>query len=539
VSDAGEERTAGLGIRVWQAVRLSAGDPVPRAAFKVTLGNLFRLVAGLTRQVVLAAIFGAGLETDAYLTAYAVPFFLRAVLLSGLPSTLLPAFVRLEADGREDDAWELVGTFVWLTGVVLTVLAIAGALFSGDIIGLVAPRLSPAKARQATRMLVILMFSLPLMGLSNLTRAVENARNRFLRPALATGIGSVANTLTLLLLYRSVGAPAMAWGFLVSSVLQAGVTLVPVLAHGWRRLMPLSHPRVQEIVKLMAPIVLFGVLIHAVSLFERYYASGLPDGELTYLGYATKISDMIVALLGTGIATAMFPTMTRVHACRGKPGLVDTTEYGLRLTLAVALPALAITSAVALPLLNVLFERGAFGYADTLSVSRVLPVVMASGLVMAMVGGLLSQAFYVIKDTYSVSILAALASGLYIPLAGVLVGFRGFVGLAWARLLCSALPVVALTGLLTARLGLNLSRVLKKVVGYALASVVAALGAWMTNNSLGALPAALKVVGAVTAGGTIYVAALWPIDGEAARALLEMTGLRRVGTGARALFGSE
>ncbi|MGD2147812.1 MAG: lipid II flippase MurJ, partial [Anaerolineae bacterium] len=343
--------------------------------------------------------------------------------------------------------------------------------------------------------------------------------------------------LTLLMLHRSVGAPAMAWGFLVSSLLQASVTLVPVLAHGWRRLMPLSSPRVREIVRLMAPIVLFGVLIHAVSLFERYYASGLPDGELTYLGYATKISDMVVALLGTGIATAIFPTMTKKYVRSGTPGLVDTVEYGVRLTLALALPALAVISSVALPLMDVLLERGAFSNADTLSVSRVLPVVMASGLVMAMVGGLVSQAFFVIKDTYSVSILAALASGLYIPLAGLLAGIRGYVGLAWARLLCSALPVVVLLMLLTRRLGLNLPRVLKHFVSYAFASAVAALGAWMTNSSLRAMPATPRVLGAVAVGGVIYAATLWPIDGETARALLEMTGLRGIVAGARAVFG--
>ena len=77
------------------------------------------------------------------------------------------------------------------------------------------------------------------------------------------------------------------------------------------------------------------------------------------------------------------------------------------------------------------------------------------------------------------------------------------------------------------------------MVGYGIASLVASLGARLAAQSLGAARPVLAVLGAVTVGAVLYMAALWPIDGEAARALLEMSGMRRVMTGTRAIFGSD
>src|SRR5690349_14936772 len=98
------------------------------------LGNVFGLLAGLSSQVIIASIFGAGASMDAFLTALVVPTYLQAVLLSGLPFVFVPAFVHSESAGDIDNAWSLAGTFFWLVGGVLTILAIAGSMFAWQIV---------------------------------------------------------------------------------------------------------------------------------------------------------------------------------------------------------------------------------------------------------------------------------------------------------------------------------------------------------------------------------------------------------------------
>ena len=136
----------------------------------------------------------------------------------------------------------------------------------------------------------------------------------------------------------------------------------------------------------------------------------------SYLGYASKVSKIFWTLLGTSIATAIFPEMAKVYVEHGRERLVQTAEYGLRLTVATALPALAVVSAVAVPLVTVLFERGAFQPIDTLSVSRVVPIGMIGALLFPMLGNIIGRTFYVTKDTHTYPLVSALAIGLYILL---------------------------------------------------------------------------------------------------------------------------
>jgi putative peptidoglycan lipid II flippase len=474
---------------------------------------------------------------DAFLTALVVPLYLQAVLLTGLEFVFIPAFVQEETAGREDDAWALVGTFLWLTGGILAVVAVGGSLFARGIVALSAPGLSPAKASLAARMLAILMFSVPLTGLGSLTRGIQNARNRFFWPAVATAIGSLGNVTILLVLYRAVGPLALAWGYLASVALGTGVTLVPVLGHGWRRLMRLSDGRVHEMARLIAPFIFFGLLTRCTLLFERYFASGLPDGDLSYLGYASKVSKIVMTLLGAGIATAIFPPMARAYAQNGEAGLVEKAEYGFRLTLAVALPTVAILSAVAVPLVTLLFERGAFRHTATLSVSRIVPIVMIGGVLVGMLGNMIGRTFYVTKDTHTLPMVAAVISVLYILLAKALVDTGGYVGLAFAGLLTSGLSILAIPFLLRRKLrSFRTSRLLKDTLRYGAASLIAFLGARLASSALAFLPTLLQLLGAFIISGPLYMLILFRIDRDIAISVLEMTGVQRIVTGAKVGF---
>jgi putative peptidoglycan lipid II flippase len=516
------------------AVGGSSSNAVARSAFKVSFGNLFGLIAGLGSQVLVALIFGAGAEMDAFLTALVVPLYLQSVLLAGLPFVLIPAFVQEETAGNEDQAWALAGTFFWLTAGVLTVAAVSVLLFSHRIIGLSAPGLSPDKSDLAARMLAVLIFAVPLTGLASLATGIQNARDRFFWPAASSAIGSVGNMAILLALYQRVGPLALAWGYLVSEGLKASVTVVPVLRHGWRRLLTLRDPRVTEMARLIAPFILFGIFTRSTSVFERYFASGLPDGDLSYLGYANKISSIVMTILGTGIATAVFPAMARGYAHDGEEGLVRKAEYGFRLTLAIALPALAVLTAVASPTVMVLFERGAFEHAATLATSRIVPIVMIGAVVFRMVGNLISRTFYVTKDTHTVPIVVATASILYILLAKTLTDSWGYIGLAMAEPLYSGLGIVILSWLMSRRLGsFHMGSLVRDTLAYGAVSLLAFGAARLVSSALAFVPALIQLVAASSVGMMLYLAIMFRIDRQLAVSILELAGVRQVVEGAK------
>lgn len=508
---------------------VSNKNSVSQSAFKVSVGGLLSLLAGLASQVVVAALFGTGLEMDAYLTALVVPGYLQAVLLAGLPFVFIPAFVREQTAGSEETAWSLAGTFFWLTAGLLTLVALLGAISADSIIALTAPGLSTAKADLSARMLAVLMWSVPLTGLGSLTTGIQNARNRFLWPAAAGAVSSLGNAASLLILYRPLGPMALAWGYVISEVLRATVTVLPVLRRGWTKLIPLRDERVREMAKLMAPLIFFGVITRSTLVFERFFASVLPTGDLSYLGYAQKVAKIAMALLGAGIVTAIFPTMARAYTEDGPSGLVEELEQGLRLSLAVSLPALAVMSALAIPLVTVLFERGAFAASATEGVAQILSIVVLGAVVFQIIGNLLSRTYYVTKDTHTVPIVSAVTSVLYILLARWLTNGWGYVGLALAQPLYSGLAIVILIGLLIRKLpSIGSLQLLRDTMKYGAASVAAFFAARLSSGAVSFLPALVQVLVGMMVAGLLYIVLLLWMDRDVAVSILEMTGLQRL-----------
>jgi putative peptidoglycan lipid II flippase len=505
------------------------------ATLKVAIGGVLSLLAGLASQVITAYLFGAGSEMDAFFTALTIPAYLQIVLLGGLPFVVIPAFVSEEASGREEDAWALVGTFLWLTGGILLVAATVGTFFSAQIIDLTAPGFGVVKADMATQMLSILMFTIPFIGLGTFTSGVENVRNHFFWPAAATAVGSLGNVITLVVLHPRLGALSLAWGNLASAVLFAGVTTIPVCLHGWKKTLGLKDPRLIEMIRLIAPFIFFGLITNSKLILERYFASGLPDGQLSFIGYAGKISNIFVILLATSIASAIFPMMARAYATRGVEGLVKQTNYGLRVTLALALPAVMISSALAVPLVKMFYERGAFVAATTLSVSLLIPIVMVNDVFFRMVGNMLGRTFFVLKDTLTANLISSLTILFYFGVAKYLTDLWGYWGLALAQPIQAGLAVGVMGLLMFIRIRqFSVTSLAKRFLLYGAISIAAALCGWLVVQlpGLSGLSGRFSTLIQLGAGGgtsvLVYLALLYGLDREIAVSILEMAGFSKI-----------
>jgi putative peptidoglycan lipid II flippase len=485
------------------------------------------MVVGLGTQIAIAALFGAGTEMDAYFTAMVIPTYLQVVLLGGMSFVFIPTFIREEEAGSPENAWALAGTFFWLTGGILLVIAIFGSLFARQIIELSAPGMPPDKAELTASMLQVLIFIVPMTGLAGLTEGIQHTRNDFLRPAVAPALGSIANVVVLLSLYPALDAMALAWSYLSFFAVRASVTIVPVLRHGWGRLMPVNDARVIEMARLIAPFIFFGILTRSTPVLERYFASDLPDGAMSYIGYATKVPNLITGLIGTSITVAIFPVMARTFTRSGKEGLASTAEHGVRLTLAVALPVLALVTGAAVPLITVLFERGAFNQQATLYVAQIVGVVVLGDVVFRMLGNVQTRTFYVTKDTITVPVISSLTALLYIFLARFLVEQGGYVGLAWAKPIHLGLGVAILAALMLRRLSaFRVGAMGKSILLYGVASALAFGVTWSIVAVTGFLPALVQFVAACFAGGSLYMLLLFWLDRPIAISILEMGGVR-------------
>jgi putative peptidoglycan lipid II flippase len=517
----------------------STSRTISRAAARVILGGFCSLAAGLAAQVVTAYYFGAGATMDAFFTAQVIPYYLQLVLLGWLPFVLIPAFIQNEAAGRENEAWVLAGSFLRLGTITLVIIAIAGLFFASPLITAVSPGFEAEKSRMAAQMLRVMIFTVPLIGLATITGGIENVRNRFFWPAAATAVGSLGNLVMIIAFKPTIGPMALAWGALISASLQAGITTVPVLKHGWRGSFTLNDRQFIELIKLSVPFIVFGLVVYSRIVIERFFASSLPDGQLSYLGYANKISNIFVVLLAASISSAIFPTMARDYAAAGESGLALQTDHGMKLTLALAIPALTITSFLAIPLVRILFEHGQFDASSTLSVSILIPVVMINEVLFRMLGNVLARAFFVMKDTlttnivYSVTILIYGACAYYFTLRW------GYFGLALAQPIQGGVATAIIFSILYKKVhGLSIRAAIKSLFQYVSIAVFAAFTGWGFIQILPIKSTWIQLfIGSGTAG-IIYIWALSRVDKPISISILEMIGLPKIYHAVKTQFSS-
>lgn len=508
---------------------ISPNKEISRAALKVAVGGGFSLLAGLASQVITAYLFGADMEMDSFFTALTVPLYLQIVLLGGLPFVVIPAFISEQSQGHEEDAWALTGSMIWLSAGVLLVTAIIGAIFSYQIIQISAPGYGQDKAILSSQMLRILMFTVPFTGLGTFTAGVENVRGRFFWPATATAVGSIGNVVVLLLLQPVIGPIALAWGNLASAILLAGITTIPILKHGWTKTLSWKDPRLVEMLRLLAPFIVFGLITNSKLILERYFASGLPDGQLAYIGYAYKIANIFVVLLASSIASAYFPTMARAFSTHGMAGLIKQSDYSLRVTLAVALPVVTIITVVAVPLIKIFYERGAFLPSATISVSLLIPIVMVNEVLFRMISNMVGRTFFILKDTFTTNLISSITILFYVAFAYFLTQKWGYWGLALAQPLQAGISILLIFALLVRRVRqFPILELGKSALKYLLFSLVAALIGWLVLNMTRQVSPSIQLIASASIASGVYLSVLYYFDQNIAISILDMTGLHKL-----------
>src|SRR5665213_3171826 len=168
---------------------------------------------------------------------------------------------------------------------------------------------------------------------------------------------------------------ALAWAVFVGGIAQL-VFQIPFL----RRIGMLPRPRwdprdagVVRILKLMAPAAL-GVSIAQVSLLiNTQLASWLGDGAVSWISYAARLMEFPSALLGVALGTVLLPSLVRHHAQQDALAYSRLLDWGLRITLVLALPAAVALALLATPLISTLFWHGdAFTRHDVLMTRNAL-----------------------------------------------------------------------------------------------------------------------------------------------------------------------
>src|SRR5258706_9487603 len=409
-----------------------------RALAAVSSLTLVSRILGYVRDFLIARAFGAGLATDAFFVAFRIPNLLRRLFAEGAFSQ---AFVPVLAEYKNRQTPEETKTLVDGTAtalfLALVIAALIGVLTAPLIVYLSAPGFTadPAKFDLTVRMLRITFPYIAFISLVAFSAGVLNTWNHFSVPAITPALLNVAFIVAAVVFAPYFDPPvvALAWAVFAGGVLQLALQ-VPYLSRmgllpRWR--LDLSHPGVRRILKLMAPAA-FGVSISQVSLLiNTIFASFLVSGSVSWLYYADRLMEFPTGLLGVALGTILLPSLAKHYSDQSPAEYSKLLDWGLRLTLMLALPAAAALAVLAVPLIATLFHYGQFSEHDVFMTRNAL-VAYSVGLLGLILVKVLAPGFYArqnIRTPVRIAIIALVATQ---AMNFAFIGFLQHAGLALA-----------------------------------------------------------------------------------------------------------
>jgi putative peptidoglycan lipid II flippase len=513
----------------------------PMIARIFTVGGLTLLsrITGFARDVLLAAILGAGPVADAFFVALRLPNHFRAIFAEGaFNSAFVPAYARI----REQEGAPCAGlfadrVFTLLLAAQIVLLALA-LLFTPALIDLLAPGFShdPSRFTLAVELTRITFPYLLLVSLVTLYGGILNALARFAAAAAAPILLNLSMMMTLALaaFFPSTGHAA-AWGVLIAGVLEFLLVGGDALRIGTFPLFraPKWDTDVKRFFKALAPATVGSAGLQIALFADTIIASFLSAGALSALYYADRLNQLPIGVIGIAIGTVLLPEMASRIAAGDEGGARRAQARAIELTLLLALPCLV--AFVLLPdlIMRALFMRGAFTSADARAAGQTL-AAYALGLLPFVLIRSFTAPFLARGDTATPVKASLLAVAVNVMFKIALMGPLAQVGLALATSIGAWINLglvswfAARRGLLTLNLGLRASMARLLGAGFLLAFVlVIAQGALAHFSPSGVAHRDLSTLVLLAAiGGVAYGGAVMAMFGKKWIAALQRGGSR-------------
>ena len=427
-----------------------------------TLTALSRLL-GYARDALNAALFGAGMISDAFFVAYRIPNMLRDLLAEGaLSSAFIPSFVEYFEKKGKEEAFRLASIVLSLLIVIFSAVVLLGWAFAGPIVSFMAPGFAPGAQAITVKLTRILFPFIAFMGLAAVFMGMLNSMKKFTMSALAPAVGNLVmiGTGGLIMALGRQGGNYDKWivlwsfGAVLSGLVQLSVQVPEALKQGFRFKPSLKwkEPGIIQMAKLMAPAVLSNSVGQVQVLANTIMASMLGAAAVTYLYYGYRLMQLPMGIFGVSIATAIFPLIA-AHAAKNEPAeLKHAVSAGIRMNMLIALPATAGLIVLSYPINALLFRHGMFGARDTLMASQSASWYTA-GLLFASLIKLLTPTFFALKDSRTPVIISVSSIIINILLSMILMGPYGFIGLAAANTIASVYNFALLFIMLRRKIG--------------------------------------------------------------------------------------
>jgi putative peptidoglycan lipid II flippase len=417
-----------------------------RALAAVGSMTMISRVLGFVRDTLIARVFGAGMMTDAFFVAFKIPNLLRRLFAEGaFAQAFVPVLAEYKNQRGQEETKALIDHVATFLGLILVGVALLGVLAAPFIVTVTAPGFvdESEKFNITVNLLRIIFPYIFFISLVSLAGGILNTYSKFSVPAFTPTLLNVSFIVATLFFAPYFNPPiqVLAWAVVIGGVLQLAFQIPFLMKIGMlpRYRLNIKDPGVWRIMKLMGPAI-FGVSVAQISiLINNIFASFLQTGSVSWLYYADRLMEFPTGLLGVALGTILLPSLAKAFADKTPDEYSQLMDWGLRLTLLLALPAAVALALLAVPLVSSLFFYGAFTENDMWMTRQAL-MAYSLGLLGLIMVKVLAPGFYArqnIKTPVKIAIFTLVATQIMniifvFGMGDLFPGFAKHAGLALA-----------------------------------------------------------------------------------------------------------
>lgn len=414
--------------------------------------TVFAKILGFARENALTFVYGASDITDAYKVVFSIP----TLFLAGIGTAILTSYIAVSNNLKKNNpkALKSFGDKVsTLTVLLSAVVAAVFFIFDRQIMKLFAWAFEGEKLEMTLVLARIMIVSLLFMGASYVLKGFLQMNGGF----FAVGMDSVPLNIAVvasILLSTPESYRLMGWGIVAGY----GATFVMLYLaakryhYSYRPNFHFNDPNIKRLLVMVLPIFLGKTVTQLNTLIDQNIASFLPDGGISVLSYANRLTGFVNAVFVVSVATAIFPQLSRLSVGHNIKKLKSTFITSAGIMSLLVLPIAAGIMLFSKEIVTLTFERGAFTPEDTQRTAQVL-FFYALGLLAFSLKDVMMNVFYAIEDTKTPTINSIVALVLNTVFNLALLKPMAHSGLALATSLSATITLVMLFVSLRKKLG--------------------------------------------------------------------------------------
>ncbi|MDD4599651.1 MAG: murein biosynthesis integral membrane protein MurJ [Negativicutes bacterium] len=414
-----------------------------------SLGKLL----GFLREVAYAKYFGATSLMDAFVVANMIPITFGGILQIGMITAFIPIYSQYVSQNRINDARNLINTLITTLVLILTAICSISFLSAETIIKIISPGFNQETVSMAASLFQILLPIVVMSALLGVFSAVQQAEEEFFFPPFAGLVYNFSVIAFLVAFHSYFDIQAIAMAVSLGVLLQVMIQWIGLRRIGIRLKfnIDIKNEGVIRVFSLAIPLGLWASVDYLNLFTVRILASSLPEGSISALSYANGLNTATVAMLIIPFLTVLYPRLSTLYFSGDEKKYLNTLSLAIRMILFIMIPLMAYLILFSKPIIQILFERGAFTpQATALTVTALQFFTL--GLLGTGIIELLNRAFYAQQDTKTPVIVSFIIVSVNLCMGIILINYLSHGGLALANSIANSIGMLILVIILKRRM---------------------------------------------------------------------------------------